>query len=205
MITVNLLKKPKKRGTGLSLKIPFGFGRAGGAAADPQVKNRVTQILVVGGFCAVIHYFWLDYRAAQIAIVDAQIEKAQQDLAAVQKQLAASKQLEELQKQLQGDETMLKAKLETINKLLSDRALSFKVVKSVSTLMPSEIWIRNMSVKEKAVNFGGGAIDYNNVADFIKTLMESGDFTEVKPKFQKQERNDSAGAFVAFELEAKRK
>ena len=202
MIKVNLLRRPKKSG-GLALKLPAAFRFGEG---DAQSRNKLRQLVVVVLFCALIQYLWVDYQDSEVKKVEAQLEKTNQELATVRQQLAKSQELETIKAQLEGDEKTLKTKLDTLTKLMSERATSFKALKSVSLLLPKEIWVKKVELKDATFVVEGGAVDYNNVSDFIKTLQESGSFSSVSPKFQKQERLHEVGSnFVAFQLEFQRK
>ncbi len=108
--------------------------------------------------------------------------------------------------QLDADEIGIKNKLETIKKLLGTRTEAGKIIFSISNGLPSDLWLTELSFNHSTMNVKGGALEYNQISDFMKNLNDNALFTDVELKGSEQIQSKDFGVGeTSFELIAKRR
>lgn len=159
----------------------------------------VVAVYVVGG------YVLEDYKAGEIAKVDATIAGLSAEKSKLTAEAAKMKGYEDLKKSLESDEKIMRTKIETIQKLIADRQSPPKVLISIAEAIPKDVWLQDFKIAKGEVTMKGYSLGFNQISDFMKSLNENVYFTDVGLK-NTQQAKDEAGVEVAnFELSAKRK
>ncbi|MGK5087776.1 PilN domain-containing protein [Bdellovibrionota bacterium FG-2] len=154
---------------------------------------------------AVVFTFFIDgMKDSDLQKFDAGIVKMRKEQEKLHAELQKTQGFEAVKKALEVDEQMVRKKIETIQKLLSDREANYKILVSLASSIPSDVWFRNLKLDQSELAIKGGAMGFNQVTDFMKSLNESALFTEVQVPSTQQEK-DEAGQIVGFEMSAKRR
>jgi hypothetical protein len=124
----------------------------------------------------------------------------------LQKGIEKFKKYESLKKDLDADEEAIRNKLETIQKLISNRKLTEEMVIFIAKSIPNGVWVKELNYSESVLDIKGGASEYNQISDFMKALSESALFSnvELKNSERTKDKNDS-GHYQLFELRAQRR
>jgi len=121
------------------------------------------------------------------------------------KEVSKIKEFEAQKKELEKDEENLKNKIQTIQTLLSNRNDLYNTLLSLTTSIPTEVWLTGFELKESVINVRGGSIDINLVSDFIKKLSSTPYFKNVNLKKTDQTKDSSGLDTATFELSAVRR
>ena len=214
MIKINLALK---KGSSL-MNAPGGGGEAGGTAftrlTQMDFKNiKVQDVFAIPKLKEVIILMFVAYGMSKGVswYEEKEIEKGQTGVTELKtKETALRKSLEDVKKfdsvkqALEGDERIVRTKLETIEKLAQDRSGPPKVLLALSGVIPKEVWLSDMIVEGGDITVHGNAGDFQSVSDFMKGLSESVIFKDVELK--KNELNKSNGRdLIVFDLTVKRR
>ncbi|MGZ3687096.1 MAG: PilN domain-containing protein [Bdellovibrionota bacterium] len=146
-----------------------------------------------------------DYKQKELMKLDTSIQQFSSEQSKLRAELAKTKGYEEVKRQLDADEVMIRTKIETIQKLIADRAVLPKVLLTLSGGIPTEVWLSDFKVANEDVAFKGSSLGFNQISDFMRNLNESAYFTDLH-LINTQQGKDDVGADVAqFELSAKRR
>jgi Tfp pilus assembly protein PilN len=208
MIKINLaLKKhgvgiiPREKGAGFNFK-----GLSGGMNTD-FVKDPLFRKFGLVVVVAIMATYLLDgFKDDELKKLDDLLAKTNEANAKIAAQLTKTKGYEGLKKQIDTDETTLRTKLDTIKKLILDRQIPPKLMASLSTGIPSELWLSDLSMDEKELRLKGYALGYTQITEFLKALGENEFLSDPKLVDSKQTRDSITGQEMAnFELSAKKK
>lgn len=208
MIKINLaLKKhgvgiiPREKGAGFNFKA-LSSGMNTDFVKDPLFR-KFGLVLVV----AIMATYLLDgFKDDELKKLDDLLAKTNEANAKISAQLTKTKGYEGLKKQIDADETTLRTKLDTIKKLITDRQIPPKLMASLSTGTPSELWLSELSMDEKELKLKGYALGYTQITEFLKALGENEFLSDPKLVDSKQTRDSITGQEMAnFELSAKKK
>jgi Tfp pilus assembly protein PilN len=164
---------------------------------------RSLGILV--GFFVAASYFVSDYKQSELEKINLEsqrLEKRQGELHALSKKSAG---FQDLKKTLEADEFLLKNKIDTIQRILVNRRAAPELMVTLSDVIPEEVWLSSVGIKENGIVIRGNSTDFDLVSDFMKRMGESNLVADVVLK-STQKGLDPTGIEVAsFELNAKRK
>jgi len=76
------------------------------------------------------------------------------------------------------------------------------VLVSVSEVIPPEVWLVTFDVEGKKVTFRGGAVGFNQISDFMRSLSGSAYFTNLNLVQTQQEKLPTGLEVTTFELKA---
>ncbi|OFZ78786.1 MAG: hypothetical protein A2583_09660 [Bdellovibrionales bacterium RIFOXYD1_FULL_53_11] len=179
-----------------------GVGAAEGGGIDKKMIRKI--ILMIGvGFAA--DFLAGDFMAEEMKKVEAALARVDAEKSKFQAEVQKTRGYEAIKKQLEADEFIIRTKVDTMEKLVTDRQTPPKLLLSVATAIPKDVWLSSFKVDGPSVVFSGGSVGFNPVSDFMKTLGESAYFSELNLQKTEQTR-DAAGTEIAiFELMARRK
>jgi Tfp pilus assembly protein PilN len=192
------------------LKLP-GF-LAGKAPAPGQGPVPTTSIefsdvrsLVVGAAaCYAVMYFIEGEKEKEIAELDAQVQTLQTEQTQLRAETNKIQTYEQIKKQLEADEQLMRNKLDTIKKLMEGRANSPKILLTMAQTIPPEVWLRELISEENRYTMAGSALSFNHVSDFMRGLNNSVFFQNVELKGT-EEAKDTGTEVKNFELTAERR
>ncbi len=154
---------------------------------------------------AIVFTFFVDgLKDSDLQEFNTRIAKMQKDQQKLQAEVQKTQGFEEMKKSIDADEQMVRKKIETIQKLMGERQASFKILETLASVVPSDVWFRTLKLDQNELAIRGGSLGFNQVTDFMKGLNESAFFSEVQVPSSQQEKDD-AGPMVGFEMTAKRR
>ncbi len=145
------------------------------------------------------------YKEVELSRLDVVLIKHTQEGLRLQKELDKTKSYDEIKKNLEADEFAIKKKLETMNKLISDRTTPPKLLLALSKSIPEEVWLTELSIQETEVVFKGSSLGFNQISDFMKSLNESIYFKDLNLRSTQQNKLDSDSEIATFEIATQRK
>ena len=208
MIKINLaLKKQavavdaKDKGAGGGKGFHFDPEALKAIFEDAQIRKLILVILV-----AVLGTYLINgYEDDQLARMDQRIAQANVDDAKVKAELAKTAGYDALKKQFDEDEELIKTKLSTIQKLISDRQVPPKILASLAGIIPKNVWVTEMSLNDDNIEIKGSSLGFDDITDFMKTLGDSEYLTDLKLKDSQKEKTQQGLSVATFDIEAKRK
>ncbi|MBU3911245.1 MAG: pilus assembly protein PilM [Candidatus Omnitrophica bacterium] len=103
-------------------------------------------------------------------------------------------------KELQGKEDILKEKIDILCQAQGSRAIWLSVFKTISEILPKEVWVTDISgivSLEKnglgRLDLGGEALSYQAVNNFVSSLKSAPEFKDVKPISSSIEKDENTG------------
>ena len=202
MIKINLaLKKsalPVTDSSGKTKQISAG-------AHVESLKELPIRKFVLATVVAFGMQFLLDnQKEEEMAKVDALFKKAETEQTRLRTESAKTKGLEEVRKQLEADEFLIKTKVDTIQKLVQSRAQSTEILATLSKSIPADVWLTQIQLNPKEFQLKGSALGYNQISDFMKSLGQVSFMTDVRLQNTTQTKEEGVET-AAFELVGKRK
>ena len=164
--------------------------------------KKIALPLFVGLFAS---YLLDGYKVQELKKIDIAIEKIDSENKKLQAENAKSKDYDLLKKQFDEDEKTIRTKLDTIQSLMSDRAAPSKMMVAISTAIPADVWLTEFKIRKTEVEFKGTSLGYSPISDFMKSLTESANFTDVELKDTKRSEDYKNVETDTFELKAKRR
>ncbi len=213
MIKINLAQRAQAAYTGTraetgtaSLLSKFKIGGGGGSASSLG-DLMVFRKLALGGLILFLASTFVDeYEDSELKSIDAQITTLQEQSKQLQAVVVKTKAFEALKKTMEQDALVMSTKIETIQKLIEDRAVPPKIMLAFTTATPPGVWLQELRVSRSEVSFRGSGTEFNQVTDFMRTLGEVAYLSNVTLKSTQQVKDPVSGNTVAsFELTASRK
>jgi len=176
----------------------------GGGAELSEVPWKTVLFLVLFGFGANL---WLeDFKKEQLYTLEQARLKLVEETAKARKELEKTKAYDEEKKAVDAQELLLKTQIAVIEKLVADRQSPPKFVLSLSTSVPADLWLNQVSVKGTEIAIQGQSKSLNLVSDFMKTLGENPFVTGVQLKGSTQDSESKNGLEItSFDLVARKR
>jgi Tfp pilus assembly protein PilN len=169
-----------------------------------QLKDLPIRKILVPLLVGWLASFSLDsYKEETIAKLDKAIAKQKAEEVRIQSGLTKVKVYESLKKSLDSDELVIKTKLDTVQKLMADRGFITKMLLSMASATPKEVWLTGVKTENNVVQILGSSQGFNQISDFMKNLNEGQFFSLIELVNSQQTKDGSDTA--NFELKAKRK
>jgi type IV pilus assembly protein PilM len=103
-------------------------------------------------------------------------------------------------KELQNKEDIIRSKTDILYQTVDSRAVWLSVFKTISEILPKEVWITDVSGIVSIEKTGSGRLDltgkamsYQAVNNFVSSLKSSPEFRDVKPISSSIETDESSG------------
>jgi Tfp pilus assembly protein PilN len=178
---------------------------AGGSSKIPGLSKVVEEALVMLPFIVgVAATYMLDsYKEDEINKIQKLIEKHAAEGRKLQTEVAKFKGYEGIKKALDEDETTIRTKLDTIQKLTETRAEPVKMLSLLSTSIPKDVWLTEYRIDRADISLKGSTVDFNQISDFMKNLRDSTRFADVELRDSQQQKEQAGGRVASvFELKA---
>jgi Tfp pilus assembly protein PilN len=204
MIKINLALK-KQAGGGAQAG---GFSLAGslGSLSTDQLSQLPIQKIVGSVIVCVAAYQYMNYSQKQeLEVLDGQIRQVKAEANKLEAQIKDMSSLDAMQKQLDYEDTQVRAKLETILRLSTDRSGASKLMRLVSTKMSKEGWIESLRVDASKVDMRGLIADFTDIPDFIRGLSEGDLLTDIELGASEKKKGDKNTELSTFVLSAKKR
>jgi Tfp pilus assembly protein PilN len=165
--------------------------------------KKIALMFVVG----VMATYLLDgYQKEELQKASDEITRVTSEQTKLQTELDKTKGYEAVKTGLDEDEKILRTKIDTIQQLLKDRQTPPKLLGSLASSMPKDLWLTSFKLENELATFQGSSTDFNQISDFMKTLSENAFFTDVKLKLTQQAMDQTSNTVVVnFELTAGRR
>jgi Tfp pilus assembly protein PilN len=77
-------------------------------------------------------------------------------------------------------------------------------LKALSSAIPPDVWLLDLSVTPLETSIKGGASDFTQISDFTSKLSQSGAFSEVQQQDSSNQKDAAGGNVILFGLSARR-
>ena len=210
MIKINLLKRKSSQrsavagGQSLSADVISGQLKDSFARMSNETKSVIITLIFYAVIGYVGNYLLEDRKQKDLVNADSEVQKLQNEITLLDSEIAKTKGYEKIKKELEEDERAIKTKIETIQKLVDERATPPKMLMTLSQATPPDVWIEDFSIRDNDIRIKGSALGLTIVSDFMKALEETVYFKDVALKNGRQQRE--RGVEVAnFDLELKKR
>jgi Tfp pilus assembly protein PilN len=165
----------------------------GGVSPSVSIRDLASLIGSVLVGCAV-YYQVGEMKLSDLAVLQAEIEGLRNEQTKLKAETEKVATYEQLRKQVEADEKLIRSKLDTIKRLMENRNVPARLLMSLAQNIPADVWLKELRVLDKSVQFQGSALGFNQVSDFMKILGES-------PFLKAAElRGTEEGRFEGFEV-----
>jgi Tfp pilus assembly protein PilN len=187
--------------TGISGSLKSGMK---GMDSD-ALKDIVRKVALPIGFALVASHVVDMLQQDEIKKQDELIAKERTRQSALQAELAKTKVYDEKKRLLEADETTLRTKIETIQKLMDERTTPPKILIAVSGAIPPEVWLSEVNVAEDRISVLGYSLEFNHISDFMRNLGGSVYFSDISPPETRNVKDEAGREVYSFSLVAKRR
>lgn len=188
--------------SGLKGKTGAGFGKIDWdeIKALPLLKVILSIAVIV-----LVNVYFEDEKKTKLDLWGREIAKLDNQQKKLNSDLEQTRGYEKIREQLIQDEFIIRAKIDTINKLVQNRMDMANMLLALSDSIPKEAWLEEFQVNTTDINFKGLAVDYDNISDFMKRLGGSSYFTSLELKTSAQGRDKTNKTVTLFEIAAKQR
>jgi hypothetical protein len=212
MIKINLATRKQSAGatadgrsfTMGSFQLPAGLSKLNvniNELKDLPIRKLILPIVV----CFGAMYMVESLKADDMAKVHEEAAKVTAEREQLMVAVGKLKGYEELKKSMEADEQVMRSKISVVQALIADRSNPPKILRSLSTAIPKDVWLSEFRAEEAEVSFKGYSLDFNQVSDFMKNLNESAYFADVTIRSTQQSKDELGADVAAFDLAAKRR
>ncbi len=145
--------------------------RATRRAEQGRLQLILGVVLLVGVFVG--NYFWYSSADDSRAQVQQQVTLLDQKIKDIERIIGEVKDIETRQKELEK-------KLEVIEELRKKRTGPVRMMGSLATLIPKEVWLTNLAEKGGAITMQGQSMSHEDLAIFIAALQASPSFKDMR-------------------------
>lgn len=184
-------------------KFKGGAGSSALSGLGDSAKFRQLVIMVVALLAG--YYFLDSYKEEEMRKAEAAVVEAQSRLTALSQKLEQAKQYDQLKKDLEADETAIRLKIDSIQRLLDGRGTSGRILVSLSNAIPKEVWLNELNFADSKLTIKGASQDFNRLSEFLKSLNENVLFVDTALTSTQQSRDDTGRDLATFEMVAKRR
>jgi len=180
MIKINLLGKKQ-------VAAPFGLDEhlaKIGIRPDDLVALKPglikVAVIALGLYCA--EYVPNMLYQERMQELDQQLAGLNDRKTALNKELTAKRDIRKQMETLNKDELDIQRQLNVVNGLQRDRSLAFRTLDNIITALPPKVWVSRISYKSREISIKGASWEYFPINDFIKTINEYTQYTNVNFK-----------------------
>ena len=174
-------------------------------------KGQPTRRLLINGIAAAAA-FWLlqTYKEDELKVWDARIAKQTAEQGQLEADLRKFTNVEDKQKALNGDEQLIRSKMQAIMALTQNRGATPKLLMTVSGGIPKEIWLETIKLADEDFHVNGlsytsGGTGYDQITDFMTLLTQSAFLKDIKLVSTEKKIDEAGTEVAAFELSAKKR
>jgi hypothetical protein len=204
MIRINLAKKKPasmggggmvaSAGSGFSLKSVFE-GRGGDIWTVVSVLG-IPAALAVGA-----NIYYDDYLLQRTAEIQKQITDRGKEKEKLQRELQSVKGYEAIKQQLEKNSSVIRNKIDTIERLIRDRDFATKSLITLAQSMPKEMWIAEYAFDDRGYRISGSSLDAGMISELMGRLQKSIYYTNLQ--LISSSSTDGQGMKADFSLQGK--
>lgn len=173
---------------------------------DKLKELPIRQVAVPLAVALMANFGLETYKEEELKKISVIAEKVMAEGDKARKDLEKFKAFDSVKAQLDTDEAMIRTKVETIRKLSSLKGEAARILMSISTAIPKNVWLSELKVEGPTLSLKGTSLEYGQISDFMKALSEDAKFQNVELKSTQQAMDSETKVEVAeFELMAKRR
>lgn len=155
---------------------------------------------------AIVLYFGADfYQASEMSRAEGEQAIVKSESETLKKELAETKKVEPLKRQLEDDEQKIRNKIETISQLIAERQTPPKVLLELSKVIPPETWLMEFKLDSGEIGIKGYSTKFAEISDLVKGLGESVFFKDLQIIGTARAKDALNRDVTNFELKAKRR
>lgn len=180
MIKINLLGKKKVAAPfGIDEQLAkLGFKAEDFAALQPALIKL--GVLLIGLYLAdyVPNYLYQE----KMKELDTKIQGLNERKNTLNQEMQSKKEITKKMEQLNKEELDIQRQLNAVNGLQRDRSLAFRTLDNIVTALPPKVWVTKLSYDNRKISIAGSSWEYFPINDFIKTINEYTQYTNVNFK-----------------------
>jgi Tfp pilus assembly protein PilN len=185
MIRINLIQKKqasyvsggqKSGGAGLGFLQTLS---SGGSAGLVTILKSIGIPLVL---CVAANYGYGYYIQQKTSEMSAEMTTLNSEKDRINKELQKIKGFESVKVELERNELILRAKIETIEKLIRGRDFTVKSLITLAQSMPRDMWMTEIKANETTFDLKGSTTDTGLLSEFMTRLGQSIYFKDVSLK-----------------------
>ncbi len=209
MIKINLALRKSAQlldsgpGTSLTRMAQGGLGKLSPADLLQTPGFLAFGLMVAGIFLS--QSLVTSYMADEVAKLDADLARINEQGATMTKKLAESKKFQDQKKELEANKAEVDRKLEAIRRLSLERDIPVRILTQLSSSIPREVWLSELKVDRQDILFKGDAVDFSQVSEFMKNLATIELFDGVRLQNTQQGRDEFGLDIAKFEIGVKRR
>jgi hypothetical protein len=165
----------------------------------------IRKIVIAAVSFGALWFTWNSYQKDEIDKFQQELTKLETEQTRLTTELGKTRNDEAKRKEVEADAATLKAKLDTINKLVTDRQAPPKILLALATDIPKNVWLTDVKLADTSISLKGNAVALDDISGFIKSLNESTYFSEFKLLNSQQALDDQQVEIASFELTGARK
>lgn len=165
----------------------------------------VGKLVMVGLACFAVNMILDTYMSDELQKVDDALAKIIAGNAKAQQDLLKYKKYDEVKKSLDTDDLLVKTKLEVIQKLVLGRSESLKLLLSISSSIPKDVWLKELKMEKGELLLRGSSVGFSAISDFMKRLHDGPYFSSVDLIDTQESKEGRDNGIANFELSAKRR
>ncbi len=182
MLRINLLQMKSKIGASSGMAAilePLGLGDV--SAEDfAEYKSISIKMLIIGVGMYLGSYIPEMLLQQRIEELDVQIAALNQEQGKLNRELRSKQSIREEMKAVTARETEIKRKLTVISSLDQDRYSAFRVMDTISLLIPKEVWVKDIDFAATALKIRGESWEFIPINEFVSSLKQSPLFNDVR-------------------------
>lgn len=180
MIKINLLGKKKSSSGGLPFGLDEKFEKLGVSGGDlAELRPAIIRLVILAVGLYVGNYVPNYFHQRKIEELEGVIAGLTQKSGELRRELNAKKSIRAQMDQLNKEETELQRQLNAVNALQRDRSLAFRTIDSLVTSLPQKVWIKKVDYNDRRVNISAACWEYFPITDFVRTINEATQYTNV--------------------------
>lgn len=121
-------------------------------------------------------------REQKIAELDQTLQQLQSENQSLTQELRAKQAIRSEMEKINAAEAEIRGRLNVISSLDADRYRAFKVMDTLSLLIPDRVWISRLAFTSKTLDVNGASWEFLPINDFVTLLKQSGVFDNVRLK-----------------------
>jgi Tfp pilus assembly protein PilN len=180
-------------------------GSSSSAPSRELVREVVTRLLVVACVYLGTDFFVGTLKDTELEKVRSESGALQNEIAKLNAEVAKRAELEADKKKIEEFEKVLKAKLETIERLMVGRDSASKIFRELSGIIPPEVWLNSINVEEKKVTFRGSSLGIDPITTFLAAVNASPYYQDGQPQISEKAESDRSQVTQSFEVTAGRR
>lgn len=160
MIEINL--SPQAKGANLSDVGGFNFSLL-----------NVKMVVIAFIFLYIPEGFLLSHYEGESQKIDAKITELNKEFRGINRKVKAMNQVQEKVDKLIRLEKKLNEKINVVKEIVNKRENPFKVLKYIAENIPKDVWITELSIKDRLLTIRGYSQSWKSIGDFLENLKNS--------------------------------